>query len=46
MEVFRDVEVIPSYFSTEGKEEILNLEQLQQLITSSMSNNDAEQTEE
>ena len=36
MEVFRDVDVVPSYFSAEGKEEILNLEQLQELLTSSM----------
>ncbi len=36
MDVFKDVEVVPSYFSAEGKEEILNLEQLQELLTSSM----------
>jgi len=36
MDVFRDVDVVPSYFSAEGKEEILNLEQLQELLTSSM----------
>ncbi len=35
MSVFRDVDVIPSYFSAEGSEEILNLEQLQELLTSS-----------
>ena len=28
MSVFRDVDVVPSYFSAEGSEEILNLEQL------------------
>ncbi len=32
MDVFRDVDVVPSYFSTEGSEEILNLEQLQELL--------------
>jgi DNA-directed RNA polymerase subunit beta' len=37
MEVFRDVDVVPSYFSAEGSEEILNLEQLQELLTNSMS---------
>ena len=31
------VEVVPSYFSAEGSEEILNLEQLQELLTNSMS---------
>ena len=36
MDVFRDVDIVPSYFSAEGKEEILNLEQLQELLTSSM----------
>ena len=35
MSVFRDVDVVPSYFSTDGKEEILNLEQLQELLTNS-----------
>ncbi len=35
MSVFKDVDVIPSYFSTDGKEEILNLEQLQELLTNS-----------
>ncbi len=33
MSVFRDVDVVPSYFSAEGSEEILNLEQLQELLT-------------
>ena len=33
MEVFRDVDVVPSYFSTEGSEEIFNIEQLQELLT-------------
>ncbi len=33
MDIFRDVDVVPSYFSTENKEEILNLEQLQELLT-------------
>ena len=37
MEVFRDVDIVPSYFSAEGSEEILNLEQLQELLTNSMS---------
>ncbi len=37
MDVFRDVDVMPSYFSNEGSEEILNLEQLQELLTNSMS---------
>jgi len=37
MEIFRDVDVVPSYFSAEGSEEILNLEQLQELLTSNMS---------
>ncbi|MBQ7202614.1 MAG: DNA-directed RNA polymerase subunit beta' [Eubacterium sp.] len=36
MDIFREVDVVPSYFSAEGKEEILNLEQLQELLTSSM----------
>jgi DNA-directed RNA polymerase subunit beta' len=35
MEVFRDVEVYPSYFSGES-EEIMNLEQLQELLTNGM----------
>ena len=35
MDVFRDVDVIPSYLSSEGSEEILNLEQLQKLLTNS-----------
>ena len=34
MEVFRDVDIVPSYFSAEGAEEIMNLEQLQKLLTS------------
>ena len=33
MSVFRDVDVIPSYFSSEGSMEIKDLEQLQQLLT-------------
>ena len=37
MDAFRDVDVVPSYFSAEGSEEILNLEQLQKLLTNSMS---------
>ncbi len=37
MDVFRDVDVVPSYFSAEGSEEILNLEQLQELLTNSTS---------
>ena len=37
MNVFRDVDVIPSYFSSENSEEILNLEQLQELLTNTMS---------
>ncbi|MBQ9531831.1 MAG: DNA-directed RNA polymerase subunit beta' [Eubacterium sp.] len=37
MEVFKDVDIVPSYFSAEGSEEILNLEQLQELLTNSMS---------
>ena len=37
MEIFRDVDVVPSYFSAEGSEEILNLEQLQELLTSNMA---------
>ena len=37
MEVFRDVDIVPSYFSAEGSEEIMNLEQLQELLTNSMS---------
>ena len=38
MDIFRDVDVIPSYFSAEGSEEILNLESLQELL----SNNSAD----
>ena len=37
MDVFRDVDVVPSYFSAEGSEEILNLEQLQKLLTNSVN---------
>ena len=37
MQVFDKVDVVPSYFSAEGSEEILNLEQLQELLTNSMS---------
>ncbi len=37
MEVFRDVDVNPSYFSAEGSEEVMNLEQLQKLLTNNMS---------
>ena len=37
MDIFREVDVNPSYFSAEGSEEILNLEQLQELLTNSMS---------
>ncbi|MCD7797076.1 MAG: DNA-directed RNA polymerase subunit beta', partial [Clostridiales bacterium] len=37
MDVFNDVETVPSYFSSEGSDEVLNLEQLQELLTNSMS---------
>ncbi len=37
MEVFKDVDIVPSYFSSEGSDEILNLEQLQELLTNTMS---------
>ena len=37
MQVFDKVDVVPSYFSAEGSEEFLNLEQLQELLTNSMS---------
>ena len=37
MDVFKEVDVVPSYFSAEGSDEILNLEQLQELLTNSMS---------
>ena len=37
MDVFRDVDVMPSYLTSEGFEETLNLEQLQKLLTNSMS---------
>ncbi|MCM1114808.1 MAG: DNA-directed RNA polymerase subunit beta' [Clostridium sp.] len=36
MDVFRDVDIVPSYFSSEGSDEILNLEQLQELLTNTM----------
>jgi DNA-directed RNA polymerase subunit beta' len=36
MEVFREVDVVPSYFSTDGSSEILNIEQLQELLTNQM----------
>ena len=36
MDVFRDVDVVPSYLSSENSEEILNLEQLQKLLTNDM----------
>ncbi len=38
MDVFRQVDTVPSYFSAEGSDEIMNLEQLQELLT----NNTAE----
>ena len=37
MQVFDKVDVVPSYFSAEGSEDILNLEQLPELLTNSMS---------
>ena len=37
MDVFRDVDVVPSYFSADGSEEILNLEQLQELLIGNAS---------
>ncbi|MGN1202448.1 MAG: DNA-directed RNA polymerase subunit beta', partial [Eubacterium sp.] len=37
MDVFREVDVVPSYFSSEGSDEILNLEQLQELLTNTMN---------
>lgn len=37
MDVFRDVDVVPSYFSAEGSDDILNLEQLQELLTNNMA---------
>ena len=44
MDVFRDVDVVPSYFSAEGSDDILNLEQLQELLTNNMAqNSDAEE---
>jgi len=36
MDVFRKVDVVPSYFSAENSDEILNLEQLQELLTNTM----------
>ena len=38
MDVFRDVDVVPSYFSTDGAEEIFNIEQLQELLTGANNN--------
>ena len=35
MDVFKEVDVIPSYFSAEGSEEIFNIEQLQELLSGS-----------
>ena len=35
MDAFKDVDVVPSYFSTDSTSEILNLEQLQELLTNS-----------
>ena len=44
MDVFRDVDVVPSYFSAEGSDDILNLEQLQELLTNNMAQgSDAEE---
>ncbi len=37
MDVFRKVDVVPKYFSAESSDEILNLEQLQELLTNTMS---------
>ncbi len=36
MDVFRKVDVVPSYFAAENSDEILNLEQLQELLTNTM----------
>ncbi|MCC8016423.1 MAG: hypothetical protein LIO43_03410, partial [Clostridiales bacterium] len=36
MDVFRDVEAVPSYFSAESSKDILNLEQLQKLLTNNI----------
>ena len=36
MDVFRKVDVVPSYFAAENSAEILNLEQLQELLTNTM----------
>ena len=44
MDVFSDVDVVPSYFSAEGSDDILNLEQLQELLTNNMAqSSDAEE---
>ena len=44
MDVFRDIDVVPSYFSAEGSDDILNLEQLQELLTNNMAqSSDAEE---
>ena len=36
MDVFRKVDVVPSYFAAENSDEVLNLEQLQELLTNTM----------
>ena len=36
MDVFRKVDVVPSYFAAENSDEILNLEQLQEFLTNTM----------
>ena len=36
MDVFRKVDVVPSYFAAENSDETLNLEQLQELLTNTM----------
>ena len=36
MDVFHKVDVVPSYFAAENSDEILNLEQLQELLTNTM----------
>ena len=36
LDVFRKVDVVPSYFAAENSDEILNLEQLQELLTNTM----------
>ena len=44
MHRYRDVEYSPSYFSAEGSDDILNLEQLQELLTNNMAqSSDAEE---